>query len=395
MGSRIEAIVKPELLIWARESAGLRIEEVAKKAGVKPDRLNKWEDGELRPTIRQLRTLARIYKRPLAVFYLPKTPKKFQALREFRRLPATGIYEYSPNLRFEIRRAEDRRQIALDLYQLLGESPPEINISVELSDKPENKASEIRELLGISYKTQVNWTNIYEAFNNWKKALEDSGILIFQAPNIDLNEMRAFSISDSPLPVIVLNVKDSPLARIFSLLHEFIHILLKKGGLCDLEEERFPSQEEYEIEVFCNHIAGAILIPNEQLSSERIVLDKADYDEWEDEEINQLANRYKVSREVALRRLLISGYATKEFYRKKREEYQEELKELPKRIEGEGYPSPSIKAISSAGHHFIRLVLNSYYQEKITSSDVSDFLGIRLKHMAKIEKKVIGQSTIF
>lgn len=394
MGSRIEAIVKPELLIWARKDAGLSIEVSAKKAQVKPERLNKWENGQLRPTIKQLRTLGRIYKRPLAVFYLPKPPKKFQPLREFRQFPSTGIYEYSPNLRFEIRRAEDRRQIALDLYQLLGESPPEINISVELSDKPENKASEIRELLGISYKTQVNWRYFYEAFNHWKKVLEDSGILIFQAPNIDLNEMRAFSISDLPLPVIVLNLKDSVQARIFSLLHEFIHILLKKGGLCDLEEERLPSQEEQRIEVFCNHVAGAILIPEEQLLSENIVLEKGAYAEWEDSEIIHLANRYKVSREVALRRLLIAGHITIEFYRLKREEYRKEFEKPPEKKEV--FPLPYYKkAIVRTGNHFIRLVLNSYYQEKITSSDVSDYLEVRLKHMPDIEMEVIGQSIIF
>lgn len=394
MSSIIRAIIKPELLIWARESAGLSIEVAAKKVGVKPDRLNKWEKGELRPTIKQLRKLGKIYKRPLAVFYLPKPPKKFQPPREFRQFPGTGIYEYSPNLRFEIRRAEDRRKIALDLYQLLGESPPEINISIELSDKPENKASEIRELLGISYDTQFNWTSFYEAFNHWKKVLEDSGILIFQAPNIDLNEMRAFSISDSPLPVIVLNVKDSPSARIFSLLHEFIHILLKKGGLCDLEEEGLPTPEEQKIEVFCNRVAGAILIPKKQLSSEKIVLEKGDYAEWEDAEIIYLANLYKVSREVALRRLLIAGHITIEFYRQKREEYRKEFeKALEKK---EGFPLPYYKkAIIRAGNHFIRLVLNSYYQEKITSSDVSGFLDVKLKHMSDIEMEVIGQSIIF
>ena len=394
MSSIIRAIIKPELLIWARESAGLSIEVAAKKVGVKQDRLNKWEKGELQPTIKQLRTLGKIYKRPLAVFYLPKPPKKFQPPREFRQFPGTGIYEYSPNLRFEIRRAEDRRQIALDLYQLLGESPSEINISIELSDKPENKASEIRELLGISYETQVNLRYYYEAFNHWKKVLEDSGILIFQAPNIDLNEMRAFSISDSPLPVIVLNVKDSPSARIFSLLHEFIHILLKKGGLCDLEEEGLPSPEEQKIEVFCNRVAGAILIPEEKLSSEKIVLEKGYYAEWEDAEIKQLANRYKVSREVALRRLLIAGHITIEFYRQKREEYRKEFEKAPEKKEG--FPLPYYKkAIIRAGNHFIRLVLNSYYQEKITSSDVSGFLDVKLKHMSDIEMEVIGQSIIF
>ena len=86
MATKIEAIVKPEMLIWARGSAGFDAEIAAKKIQVKPERLRSWESGESRPTIKQLRNLAKIYKRPIAVFYLPTPPKEFQALRDFRRL---------------------------------------------------------------------------------------------------------------------------------------------------------------------------------------------------------------------------------------------------------------------------------------------------------------------
>lgn len=54
-----------ELLIWARESGGFTVNEAAKKANVKPEKLSGWESGESRPTINQLRKLASIYKRPL------------------------------------------------------------------------------------------------------------------------------------------------------------------------------------------------------------------------------------------------------------------------------------------------------------------------------------------
>ncbi len=391
MSSRIKAIINPELLIWARKSAGLSIEIAAKKAQLKPEQLNKWENGELRPTVKQLMKLGDIYKRPFSVFYLPKPPKEFQPLRDFRRLYGARIFELSPNLIFEIRRARERRQIALDLYQLLEESPYRLNISASLSDEPENLALKIRKLVGISYANQYNWQNEHEAFNQWKKILENLGILIFHASNIELNEMRAFSISDTPLPVIVLNGKDLVNPRIFSMLHEFIHILLKKGGLCDLVEEGQRPPEVQKIEVFCNHIAGAILIPMESLSNEKIILEKKGYAEWEEEEIYHLATRYKVSREVALRRLLVGGWITNDFYRRKKEEYEKTFEKTSKQ---EGYPPYYRKVIYGAGHHFIRLILNSYYQEKITSSDVSDFLGMKLKHLPKIESEVIKQASI-
>jgi transcriptional regulator with XRE-family HTH domain len=66
-----EAIVRPELLTWARRNVALSLEEAAKKVRVRPERLSSWENGQARPTINQLRNLANAYKRPVAVFYLP------------------------------------------------------------------------------------------------------------------------------------------------------------------------------------------------------------------------------------------------------------------------------------------------------------------------------------
>ena len=46
-------------------------------------------------------------------------------------------------------------------------------------------------------------------------------------------------------------------------------------------------------------------------------------------------------------------------------------------------------AVSKAGPFFVRLVLDSYHQEKITANDLSSFLEVRLKHIAKIEHAVL------
>jgi transcriptional regulator with XRE-family HTH domain len=60
--TRVEALVKPELLRWGRETAGLTIEAAAKKITVTPERLLSWENGDARPSIPQLRKMADVYR---------------------------------------------------------------------------------------------------------------------------------------------------------------------------------------------------------------------------------------------------------------------------------------------------------------------------------------------
>lgn len=60
---------------------------------------------------------------------------------------------------------------------------------------------------------------------------------------LEVNELRAFVLLDDYAPLIFINQKDSYTARIFSLIHEFIHILhgtdeLLSGNDCRIVEER-------------------------------------------------------------------------------------------------------------------------------------------------------------
>jgi Zn-dependent peptidase ImmA (M78 family) len=387
MEHRVEALVKPELLMWARESAGLSIQIAAKKAHVKPERLESWERGEGRPSVKQLRKLANIYKRPLAVFYLPEPPKTFDALHDFRRLVGEMTSTESPELRLEIRRARDRRELALDLYEEIEGNPPPLLPTANLSDNHEESGILIRRILGITYEDQVGWQNEYVAFNRWRSAFERVGVLIFQATDIKVSEMRGFSISETPLPVIVVNIKDSPSGRIFTMVHEFVHIILREGGLCDLDEDRDRRPEEQRIEVFSNRVAGAAIVPEEDLLVEDIVAAKTDQSPWSDQELRLLARRYKASRETILRRLLIVGRTTEEVYREKRRELQREY--TLKKPQTAGFALPHRLAISSAGPLFASLVLGGYYRERITASDFSDYLNIRLRHLPKIEKELL------
>lgn len=388
MAKRVEALVKPELLIWARKDAALGVEKAAKKVQVRRERLESWEAGERRPTVKQLRKLANAYKRPFAFFYLPEPPKDFEPLRDFRRFPGELAPPESPELRFAVRKARDRREIALELYEQLEGELPEFSGEASLFDNPESLAIRIRDLLGITLQDQLAFRGSYDAFNSWRSALENAGVLVSQASRIELEEMRGFSIGERPFPMIVVNIKDFPVGRIFTMLHEFTHILLRNTGVCDLEEEADRPRDYQQVEVFSNRVAGATLVPEDALLRERLVAEKGLRAEWSDQEILKLARRYRVSREVVLRRLLILERTTTEFYREKRREFQQEASARREAVAG-GPAPPHRRAISSAGPLFTRLVLESYHRENITAADLSSLLNIRLKHLGRIEREVV------
>jgi Zn-dependent peptidase ImmA (M78 family)/transcriptional regulator with XRE-family HTH domain len=318
MAKRVEALIKPELLVWARDSAGLSQDAVANKLHVTPEKLDAWEKGEKRPTVKQLRKLGQIYRRPLAVFYLQEKPIDFQPLHDFRRIDGLLSLKNTAQLNFEIRRAVFRRQAALALLEDLNEKPPALHPKINIPDDPETVGFKIRGLLGLSLEEQLQWSTDYEAFNWWRAAIEHDGVLVFQCSGIKTEEMRGFSITLFPLPVIGLNIKDTPRGRIFSLLHEFTHIMIGESGICDIQEESQRRPAEQEFEVFCNHVAGAALVPKEYLLSERIVATKSDIEAWTDNELAVLSRKFNVSREVILRRLLINRRTTEGFYRFKR-----------------------------------------------------------------------------
>src|SRR5436309_3191756 len=118
MPRSIPALVKPALLVWARERSGLSLAEAAAKMKIEPILLREWEnaDSAERPSIAQVRKLGEIYKRPLAVFFLQEPPKDFDAQREFRRLPGVTPQNESAEMRLALRIALFRREAARELY---------------------------------------------------------------------------------------------------------------------------------------------------------------------------------------------------------------------------------------------------------------------------------------
>jgi Zn-dependent peptidase ImmA (M78 family) len=381
----IPALVKPILLVWARERAGFAIEEAARKADFAVETLRAWESGVSHPTIPQLRKLGEIYKRPLSVFFLPEPPKDFDAQREFRRLPGLTRQKESPEFRIALRAALYRREVARDLYERLQEELPRINATIHPGEDEDAVTRKVRQLLDISWASQLSWNSPYVALDAWRGAIERQGVLVFQTGKVNIEEMRGISIPDGPLPVILLNNADAPLGRIFTLLHEFIHILLNNGGhkTSKLEGEKLP--EDQLLERVGNRFAAATLMPGREFLGEAANFPGAT--RGDDSELKRFAHKIKVSPEAILRRLVELHRASASLYRIKRHAWKQHPLYAP--APTTGGPPIEVKIISAIGRPFTSLVLEGYQRNTVSSADVVDYLGVQLKHLHKIAEYLL------
>jgi Zn-dependent peptidase ImmA (M78 family) len=246
----------------------------------------------------------------------------------------------------------------------------------------------------VTVQLQANWkdTDGRAGFNAWRSRIEELGALVFQATRIDTEEASGFAIAADTLPVIAVNRKDPPTRRTFSLVHELAHLMARVSGVSDLETDAMRPPEDQRIEVFCNHVAAAALIPKNVLLSEPRVIEQGPRSEnWSDALLSDLARQFNVSREALLRRLLTFDRTTGDFYRQKRAQYIAGYLAMRERQKEQSADKPvkrnmPVETISNFGRPLVRMLLGNYYQERITLSEVSGYLGLKVEHIPKLER---------
>jgi len=373
------AYVVPKLLKWAREQSGFTIEQAAASL-LNPAKLERVENGEDNLTFHQLIKLANKYRRPPAFFYLDEPPEE-EILPDFRTLGSSPV-QFSPLLRDQIEKIKEKRDLAIKYKEYDVDYDYEWIASISIDMEPELAAEVIIKLLGLDVSERRVWKDEYNAFNSWKEKIEDIGILIFQILDIKIQEMRGFSIPEIPYPVIAINRSDRPLGKIFTLVHELCHIMLKQGGICTSNNE---DEEHFKIEQFCNAVAGAVLVPKNMLLAAKIVKSHYGGISWSDDELKALKKYFWASYEVILRRLLIANKTTQEFYQTK----INSLSKLPPKTEG-GPESVYERILRTQPRSFLNIVLGAMHDGHITMADLSYYLGMSLKHLPNLEKKLTG-----
>lgn len=392
----VRALVNPALLRWARDRAKVKLEDAAKAAHVSAERLDAWEDVDNPdgPTLGQLRDLATKYHFPLAVFYLPEPPKDFAPLRDFRRLRDTEAEPVSANLAFHIRSAYDRRELALELFEELNSEPQRFPLKATVGDDPENVGRVIREFLKVDSESQKRAARQGRAFDYWRRRLEENDVLVFVVSgphwSVDLTEMRGFAIAMPDLPVIVVNGKDyCQGGKAFTLIHELCHVLLGESAISNgASDDLDLKAADRRIERFCDAVAAATLMTRELVMSFGEVA-HAGVRDWSDDQLRRIAGAIGVSRHALLLRLVTLNRASWEHYNEWVTVFDEETRlatEERAAVKNTARIKRPVMVMTWNGRGFTRLVLRSYYDQRITLNDVSSYLGAKVKYIPDLER---------
>lgn len=382
MATALPVPVSPAVLSWARQESGYTPERVAMRLHVPAARVTEWEQGDRPPTLRQVEELAKFYHRPLSLFFQPSPPAVAPPAAEYRRLPGVTPGQESPELRLAVRRMSNRRETMLELLDELGEPPRDFALAAQLNESPARVGARLRQALGIELQTQLDWPNEWHAWAAWRAAIENLGVLVFQFPKVPLAEARGVSLLRFPLPVAGVNSKESPEPRIYTLVHETIHLMLAAGRQEVPAARERRSEAEWEaVERFAEEAASHALVPEESL--QRIVTEtRLPQNSWDTGDVRTLARRFRVSPLAMATRLRASGIFTWAKYREWRANWEAWIATLPPRKGG--YAHPVTVAVSRAGRPFTTTVLEALAANRIDPVQAARHLDLKFEHFDKL-----------
>jgi Zn-dependent peptidase ImmA (M78 family) len=388
-----ELAINPDVLKWARRTAGLSIKEVAYELKVKEDFILAIESGQHKAGKTVLRKLAQMYDRPFTVLLLPNPPTEDDIPTDYRTLPVPK-QQIGPRTAQALREARRLQEALSDLkYDDPDILPSFEPIAVDFSDRPSDVASAIRKALDIDVDEQKRWPDIGHAFRQWRGKLQSKGILVI-IQDFPREEARGFSLWH-PLfvPMIVVSQNEAPAAQIFTLFHELVHTLLRSDAMCLRQETQTFSGT---VEAWCNKVAAATLVPEADLKSLLSNQMQAIPKEWSLDDLHWMASRFKVSRHVIAIRLEEMGFAPRGYYhyikgaldpddyaikpRPVIDEREEHRRDIPK------------KRLAEFGFVATNAILEACKKSALSTIEAADLLGVRPTNFGRLLALASDQS---
>ena len=388
MSISVKAQITPEVLAWARTSAGFSQEEIAEKLNQKSatrEAIDAWEQGSAQPTYTQLENLAKIYKRSIAIFFFPSPPEEPALNEKFRSLPESSTQLFPPKIRYLVRKALAKQ---INLHDIHGEDySADIKIfRGKIEDIPLNDAkklaTEVRNILDVPLNEQFEWGTEDDALKQWRNRLENVGIWIFKDA-FQSEDYCGFCLYDEHFPLIYLNNSMPKQRQIFTIFHEVGHLLIAKGGVDFRNSAEHGLQGIYrQEEIFCNAFAGALLVPDNDFPIATAPSEK---------QISDCAKKYNVSREVILRKCLDRNLVTQEFYEEKVREWREKWEGQKQSATEEGGGGNYYATQKTyLGDKYLTLLFKQYYQQRIDEYKLADYLGVKVGAIQILEGYMLG-----
>ena len=373
----------PKMLRWAREWRDRSPEDAARKIGKKPSDILRWELGDGRPTVRQARGLAEFYDRPFVEFFLDRPPEMAVAanvpdFRLYREAGDGGGREIALIQAW----AEEQRLNALDLFGLVGGSPPIFpgNLHFSTSDHADVAAQKARASLAfpIEEQTSLRGNERDTLPRIFRKKLEAVGVLTLKHSDLAEYGARGMCLALFPLPVIVF-ASEAPTAQAFTLGHELGHVLLRQSAVSGAVPQKGGASSVRAVEEWCDRFAAAFLVPEEALKLDLPSFDM-NAESISDDFLNVIANRFRISSHAMLLRMVHLRYVKPSYYWDiKRPEFLQSEKEYQSFGRAQYYGS---RYRNQKGDLYTSLVLDAWSNGAITNHSAAEFMGIRnLKHL--------------
>lgn len=383
MGAKKFALINCEMLRWAREQSPIVLEDIPIRIkGMRSEQVEKWEKGIENPSITEAKKLANLYDIPFAALYLTELPKKDNATYIDRRTYKDNLnVGISYELWKEINRLKSCRESVIELFEI--EKYKNILEDLNIDTTLEKIAIDVRTLFNIEtpFKNKTEYKN--NSFNFFRSLIEKKGIMVLQMEGISINEIRGMSLNYQIFPIIAVNKSDSDRAKVFTLFHELAHLIRRTSNLCLVD---FNEREDEE-EKICNSLAANILIPKEKLNASIQNVDLGD-----DKEIEKMADKFAVSKFVIIKRLHDLNKINFALYKSKYDKYLSNFNEIKniKRKQGQKiFVTQDKKLISSNGKLYPRIILEAYYDGKISFGEVCNTLNINASYIENVERMVM------
>ena len=390
-GYRTMPRVNPEILVWARETAGLTQEEAAQRNqrlsdtrnASAVDRLNALENGFDEPSRSVLVEMARVYRRPLLTFYLSNPPEKGDRGADFRTLPAERSLTDEARLDALLRDVRARQSMVRGVLEELEEAEPLAFVgSRRMEDGTAAVLASLRTLVDVDLADFRRQRSPTAAFRLLRAGVENAGVFVLLKGNlgthhtdIDTDVFRGFTIADDVAPFVIINHHDARSAWSFTLLHELTHLILGQTGVS-------AARADNDIERFCDDIASEFLLPQEEIRGLSLA-DSAAFDEVVNR-VNRFSEELNVSRTMVAYKSWRGGGIERDTFNRLRNLFRsqwlaerEERREQARRRERTGVVSPYVTARYRLGPSLIGLVRRAISSGDLTTSKAAQVLGVK------------------
>ena len=361
----MEIAVQKEVLEWALARAGKAQDQLEQDF----PKLNQWLSGENGPSLPQLRQLANKLHLPLGFLLLQKPPELKLPLRLFRTRGDGPIQNPSTEL-IDTLYAMERRQSWLRDY-FINEGMSELSFvgSCNINDETAVVTDRMRKVLKLQQNWAAEYQNKDEAIKALRSSIEKSGVFVFSNGivrnnthrKLNVNEFLGFVMCDKYAPIIFVNNADFKAAQIFTLAHEFAHVMFGLSAAFDLDELQ-PANDPGE--KACNAVAAEFLVPGEALSQYRASLQQSDF--------QSAASAFKVSEIVIARRALDGNIIERSQFFKFYNEYRERERSQESPGGGNFYNSQN----SRVGKYFATILKKALGENKIMHREAYSLTGL-------------------